>query len=265
MEDAQLVIYIVTGIAVTAAIILLVLYLGMRARKKYIAQQGQLEKIKAEKNQEILKAVIRTVEKERMRIARDLHDSVGASLSMIKFELSARAHDTGLQHETEENDILERIDHVVSDIRATCFHLYPANLEKYGLNAMLEDTVRTWKNQESVAISYSNSCPESAYGNIPDLKLNLFRVFGEALNNVMKHSSCSRLQVNVSRPDAKHVAIVITHDGEPFTNEDANQRSGKGLGLSSISSRLGLIGGTIEYAGAGKEQSVNIIAPFVYD
>ena len=262
MEESQLVTYIVTGVAIAVFITLFVLYLSVSERKRYLTQQNRIEKMEAEKKQEVLKAVIRTVESERMRIARDLHDSVGASLSMIKLEMSARAHLLGAGGEDAEThgDVLERIDDVVTAIRAACFQLYPTSLSQYGLNAMLEQTVIRWKDSVGIKTSFKSEIPEQRFPE-GDFRLNLFRVFEEVMNNIVKHGKCLSVNVRLAPGPGETFSITISHDGLPFDNRQALASLGTGIGLTSIASRLDLIKGSIQYSSGKEAQSVVINAP----
>lgn len=262
MEEKQLVISIISGVAVTIVITLLVLYLSVRERKRYLRQQDRLGKMEAEKEQDLLKAVMRTAEYERMRIARDLHDSVGSTVSMIRMDLERRFR--GRLQEPEEEpftETLESLDGVVESIRTVCFQLYPIRLSQYGFNSILEFTVSNWRESAKLAVTYSNQLPEERYGTSMDFKLNLFRVFEEVLNNIVKHGKCKKLSIAVISVLEDTCLITIQHNGIPFDEKQAEERRDKGIGLSSIKNRLDLIRGSISYIPGGNIQTVLIKAP----
>lgn len=265
MEEKQLVIAIISGVAVTIFITLFVLFLSVRERKRYLTQQDRLDKLHAEKEQDTLKSVMRTVENERMRIARDLHDSVGSTLSMIRLELEARLLvNSGNPKDNPYRETLGKIDDVVSTIRSVCFQLYPTHLSNYGFNGVLDMTLTKWKESAKLAITYSNQVSEERYGPSMDFKLNLFRVFEEVLNNIVKHGRCTRASITVTPALGNTCLITILHNGLPFDEKQAIERRHAGIGLFSITSRLDLIRGSISYVPGENLQTVLIKAPITY-
>src|SRR5688572_16450104 len=92
MEKEQDIIEIVLlGTFLMLTVSITVIYFVTLHRKKYLIQQNKLQQLEHEKQQELLKAVIRAQESERNRLATSIHDSIGAELSMLQLNLSKYA------------------------------------------------------------------------------------------------------------------------------------------------------------------------------
>src|SRR5688500_3041943 len=245
MEEGQIGIAIVAGSAITLVIVVFVLYLGVKERKKYLQQQNELERLENEKQQEVLRAVIRTEGKERRRISRDLHDSVGHKLSMMRLELSRKSQMAVAEADSDMASVQSGIEEVLDLIRSACFRLFPGSLEKYGLTAVIEQTLSGWRDT-GISTSFSGDLPDLYFGS-PEARLHIFRGVQEVINNIMKHARCTRLGITISKESSDVILIEVAHNGSPFSDADAAASGNKGIGLSSIRSRLDLVKGSISY------------------
>ncbi len=186
-------------------------------------------------------------EDERKRIARELHDSVGQSLAAMKFKLEStldqvRLGETGTSIESLEA-LVPLLQHLSEEVRRIHTDLRPSLLDDLGIVLTISWFCREFESLFSdIRIEKVISIEEEE---VPDrLKIVIFRVLQEALNNVAKHSETKLARVSLRRTDG-NIELVIRDEGQGFDLE--KQRSEKGLsagfGLTNMKERTELSGG----------------------
>lgn len=185
-------------------------------------------------------------ELERKRIAADLHDGLGQSLSALKFyvegvrELVAQ----GSQQEAGEalGQIVSKIKAAVDEVRRTTMDLRPATLDDLGVIATFSWFCREYQQVfQQIKVKQTVNVKES---DIPlSLKTTLFRILQEALNNVAKHADASRVQVTLAEVEGR-VELELRDNGKGFDLAVAGKSGKSGLGLTSMKDRALLSGGT---------------------
>lgn len=178
------------------------------------------------------------VEKERRRIAVDLHDHLGQSLAMARIKLSGMKNEP-LPQKTIE-DVVETEKYVIDAIknsRTLTYELSPPVLFELGLPAAIN-----WK-LEQLNSKYNLDTNLEVEDDVPeigeDLLILLFRSVGELLNNVIKHSQASSVSVKVNYK-GKYINISVTDNGKGFETKEIDTKYYKsaGIGLFSIRERL---------------------------
>jgi signal transduction histidine kinase len=248
-EKNQIIFSLVIGTFLMLLLTLAVIYFVTLHRKKYLLQQNRLQKIEHEKQQEMLFEIIKAQEEERNRIARNLHDGVGISISMIQLNMTRHAATIKKKGENMEgfNRELKNLEDVYTEISRICHNLYPISLEKMGLSGTMREILEKVKNS-SPGFTLTYSVEENELEMSMENKLNVFRIFQELLNNIIKYANCTLLTITVSQAESV-LNIEFTHNGAKFDNTTAEQkmREGKGLGLTSMRNRATLMKGKIDY------------------
>ncbi|MGB5728792.1 MAG: sensor histidine kinase, partial [Thiogranum sp.] len=182
-------------------------------------------------------------EAERKRIALELHDGIGQSLSAIKFgvesALQACGENTPQQNGQYLQSVVDKLRDAINEVRSISMGLRPSMLDDLGLVATLG-----WFCREFQCL-YPAIRIEKRVGleefEIPDiLKIVVFRIVQEALNNIGKHAGASAVSVELART-AGTLKLRIEDDGRGISSEDF--RVAKGLGLSSMKERAKLSSG----------------------
>jgi len=203
-------------------------------------------------------------EKERRRIATDLHDDLGQSLAMARIKLS------GLKSENLEQRILDdllemekHITHAIKGSRTLTYELSPPVLYEFGLAAAIN-----WK-LEQLAAKYGLEAQMEVGEGIPQLSENhlimLFRSVSELLNNIVKHARAKKVSVTVAM-DGKCMNILVSDDGEGFNTADLELKSKTtgSIGLFSIKERLDYFDGTMTIDTAnGKGTKIYLSIPVI--
>lgn len=206
---------------------------------------AELEKANRELRQ-IPSILIAVQEEERKRLASELHDSIGQTLAAIKFwvEMALQYRNEG--KESTAFDQLEKfvptLQRSIEETRNIYMGLRPSMLDNMGLLATLE-----WFRQECMRFFPQRHIElqvQIAEKDIPEnLKISIFRIVQEALNNVAKHSNAEWVDISLSK-DANGVRLVIADDGIGMQRESMVQScASTGLGFTSMRERAELTGG----------------------
>jgi signal transduction histidine kinase len=190
--------------------------------------------VEKEKEIKVLEAMIQGEEKERSRLAKELHDGIGGILSASKMHLSIfknRSDDPELQKS------LSLIDTASSEVRNIAHNLAPEMLAKYGIDKALEAFCERVSNPQLQVLYYR-------YGELPSLELNfqmaVYRIVQELINNAMKHSEGDQAVVQMNIHDqAMHIAVE--DNGKGLSTENS-----QGIGLMNLKSRVAAMNGVME-------------------
>ena len=195
------------------------------------------------------RAVVRIQEEERRRIARDLHDGLGQSLTALKLSLeAARPADGSLAAQLGTcGDALDELRRVVHDLR-------PPDLAAGGVEDALRAVTERFEVGSGIPVSFRvrlAAQPEE------ELAVVLLRVLQEALTNVGRHAGASEVGVALEGT-AERLELTVTDDGRGFDADEA----GGGAGLPGIRERVGFCGGSVEVrSGAGRGTRLTVRLP----
>jgi PAS domain S-box-containing protein len=180
---------------------------------------------------------------ERMRIARDLHDSVTQALYAInlyggasRLALSAGKIDMASQNLDEMQSMAQE---AMVDLRVLVYELRPPVLEEIGLAAALKNRLDAVEARAGIQTELQ---VEGDSVLAPEVETELFRVAQEALTNILKHAQATRVQVHL-RFEEGLVHLAIRDNGLGFQPQDPE--AGMGMGINNLKERVQSIGGTV--------------------
>jgi two-component system NarL family sensor kinase len=229
---------IVIGISLFIITILSLLYNRYRIRQK-IRYQEQVNR----QQHELINAVITTQDKERKRIAQDIHDRLGSTLSSAKLRISDIEDDDKMtDHQRERlNSTMLLLDEAVIELRELAQNIMPATLSKLGLVSAIRNRLENLSAISGLDIVFNADGFESR---LPEeMEINLYQVLLELVNNVIKHAHAKHLTVQLIK-HSKYINITVEDDGTGFDKKlQAQHRTG--LGLSNIASRIEYLGGVV--------------------
>jgi PAS domain S-box-containing protein len=208
-----------------------------------IAQDITERKLAEEALSTVSQKLIEAQEKERTRIAMELHDDVGQRLSLLAVHLDrlkqnrpTSAAELGLQVE----EVRKQIEDLASDVQALSHQLHSPKLDYLGLAAAAASFCRELSDRHGVEIDFRS---ENIRQGLPrEISLSLFRVLQEALQNAIKHSGSPQLQVSL-KGGANEIELTVHDSGVGF--EPGEAIKGRGLGLTSMQQRLKLVDGKL--------------------
>ena len=216
-------------------------------KKQLIAKQQadlleqNMEKMKQDQHISIFGAMLEGQEQERKRLAIDLHDGLGGSLSSIKLKLSKTLQNiNGKAVSTELPAIVNQLDSSIDELRRIARNMMPETLLKYGLAAALRDFCKGLEN-DAVKITFQ------AYGlrnDIPQtVQIMVYRIVQELVTNALKHAKASHILAQCLQ-DGRQLSITVEDDGLGLDAKSVVPVSG--MGLSNVRNRVAYLGGKLD-------------------
>jgi len=197
-------------------------------------------------------------EQEREAIAREIHDDVGSTLTAVKFELAwLKSEVKHLPRASEKlREVDQLVDAVILSSSRIMHNLRPGILDE-GIVASLEWQARAFERRMAIPCSFHASHDDIALGG--EQAIALFRVCQEALNNVAKHASASRVDIRLDA-DGHSLLLEIADDGKGIGGSDLGKRTC--FGLRGMRERAHSLGGTIDIASEpGRGTTISVTAP----
>lgn len=211
-------------------------------QRRVIRHQQEIKTINDQKQQELLFASMKGEEEERVRIAADLHDDVGITLSSVRNYFLAAMDD-----EQNNKEIVKEatglLDESIDKVRSISHQLMPASLQQFGLTeALLSFAKNITKSKSLKMVISGKSLPRSS----ENVELAAFRVIQELTNNLIRHAHSKTVNIH-SEVTTDFMVINMHHDGEGLTDEHFQELVNKkgAIGLKNITSRLKTINATI--------------------
>lgn len=233
--------------------VVLILITGGAVFLTHVRQKQQLAAQKAELVK--VHAAMKAEEKERARIARNLHDGAGSILSGVKLYLgSLGSQYTDLATSTAYRDTLGLLNDAVAEIRETSHNLMPKTLHQEGLHTAIRDYCHKIGRSEALTVGFQSIGEPARFET--DFELMVFRTVQELLNNVIKHAEASQVIVQLTfRPG--WFCMTVEDDGKGFGEEG----SGDGIGMFAIRDRVEAFRGTMEVESSPEGTSITLEFP----
>jgi len=194
------------------------------------------------KQNEIKRALFFGEEKERKRVAQDLHDGMGSLLSTLK--LNAESIDLSSKKlEKKEaiayQNVLEMIDKACTELRNISHNLMPSSLEHFGLKITLESLIERINSNGGTHFSFQIFNLEEKID--AQLEINIYRIILELVNNIIKHAKAKKASIQLIFEN-QLIMLITEDDGIGFNY--SNQKV-PGTGLLNIKSRTESMNGKI--------------------
>jgi signal transduction histidine kinase len=227
------------------------LALTVEALEREIAERKRTEQALRDSQKALRTLSLKIVdaqENERRQVAKELHDSIGASLAAIKYAVEGR-----LMHMPEAppddtislEKVVAHLNDTIREVRRISSSLRPSMLDDLGLLSTIEWYCRN--SGEMYADTRLEARLEADEADIPDpLKIIIYRVLQEAVNNALKHGEATAVQVSLEAlPDG--IRLCVTDDGRGFDPQTAgkDRDAMTGFGLEGMRDRAAMAGGRL--------------------
>lgn len=221
-------------------------------------EQGQE---KEEQLQALASQLVLIEERERRRIATDLHDHIGQILAILTIKLEGlRKSYPGSARILDE--ISDYIGQMIRYVRWLVFELSPPILYLLGLEAAVEWLGEQTQEQHGIKVTFSDDGQPKPVGD--ETRILLFRAIRELLTNIVRHARAENVSISIKK-DGDYIRIDITDDGVGFDVSELYPRPGKagaGFGLLNICERLAHFGGHFDVKSApGRGSRFTLIVP----
>lgn len=245
LERNRLFIGLLIGVSIPLLICCILVYLLYRNKKKLLIQQRHihtldLERVEHAHRNSLLSALLEGQEKERERLARDLHDGLGGILSSIKMNLSRIS--ATMPADTSQRrglaGVANNLDDAVEELRGIAHSMMPSMLVNYGLVEALREYCDKLKQAGCLiffqAFRFENSMEKAR-------QLLLYRIAQELVNNSVKHAHPKEILVQLQQNDTT-ITLTVEDDGVGFDTDQPYA----GAGLRNVAMRVDLLRGTLE-------------------
>ncbi|MBF02055.1 MAG: two-component sensor histidine kinase [Flavobacterium sp.] len=246
INDRELVLAIVYTFIAFILLTVSILVFFYYSRKKIIQKEIEKKDLEITYQKEMLNAAILTQEKERKRIARDLHDDISSKINIISLNshfLTAPSLSEIEIHEITSN-IIEVSAKVLESTRRISHDLLPPIFEEFGIHVAIEELCCNYTKSKELIINYKNEYQQEIFNEIETKNhLHLFRIIQELVNNSIKHGHASKIDIVLEKKKNKRI-LKYTDNGKGFDLENSTAK--KGLGMKNIESRVEFLNGNFK-------------------
>ena len=238
----------VAAVAIVGCLSALVSYVRLKRRRdRQLALGGML---------------IRAQERERSRIASEIHDDFSQRLALMALELENAEEAIGVSPDDavrQVRNILSSASAIGADLHTLSRRLHSSTLERLGLVIGVTALCTEFSVQQGIEIDlHTDDVPRSVH---PDVALCLFRIVQEGLRNLKKHSGATKAQVRLGRTGDK-LFVSVSDEGIGFDVHDLGKK--EGLGIRSMEERASLLDGRFEvHSKPGKGTRIEASVPIV--
>lgn len=185
-------------------------------------------------------AVLRTEERSRADFSRELHDGLGPLLSSAKMSLSALSTEKGGDSRALIDNTMYVIDEAIRSLREISNNLSPHVLNNFGLARGIQNFIDKSCAMHSTAIEFKTNLRTERFDS--NIEVILYRVVCELINNSLKHSGCSRIELALILC-GDVLQLDFSDNGRGFSPREMMDC---GMGLSNINSRIGSLNGSFD-------------------
>lgn len=203
---------------ITAAIISLLLYFLFQSRKRQAMQIG------------FTRDLLTSQEKERKRIAKELHDSVGQQLTLIKKK----------SQKQDQEEITHLTNKILEEVRSISRGLYPPNLKLFGLTGSIEQLLYDIDEQTNLFCSVDLEDVDAYFDE--EQTLNIYRFIQESVSNILKHANATAVSVFLEK-SKEQVVVTVSDNGDGFEVQDKIPQNS--LGIKTLKERILALGGSL--------------------
>ncbi len=223
------------------SILFIVVYRNTKQRQKI--QQNTINNLLQEQEIGQLKARMEGENKERKRIAQELHDGICNMISAARMHLDNSLKEQPDNNSKEHARGLRLLDEAYEELRLTSHNMFPEKLLKYGLEEALEQYCNKISNPPSLTVYYQALGKSKDI--LPETALSVYRIVQEAVHNSIKHGKANEIIVQTIFEESGEVSLTIEDNGKGLKKNDGKNTE-TGIGMDSLQQRLRSLGGTID-------------------
>ena len=265
LKQNRIYLWVIVGILIAALLIGYLFYRNLREKKKvrdreFEIQQQKLDKVLKAQELAGIDAMIEGQEKERQRIANDLHDNLGSLLATIRLHFqNLKVKKDRLKE--EEDRIMKQTDDLIDEAYQqvrTIAHAKNAGVPaKEGLVPAVKNFARKVSASDKIVIEVVDQEMSDRLEN--SMEIAIFRIIQELITNIIKHSGATEAAIYLTDHSAS-INILVEDNGRGFDPEKIQPK--EGMGLNSIRKRVEYMEGEMDVdAAEGKGTTINIHIP----
>lgn len=209
--------------------------------ERKIAEQKvlEIENLKSIHEKKLRDAIFLTKEREQKRIAQELHDDIGSSLTVVKFGI----HQLDIS-DVKKSNLNSSLTSIIKKVRNLSNELSPSVLEEFGLINALKNLINNISESTSLTASFDSNIKELV-GFSMETEISIYRIVQELLTNILKYANADLVSIGFYI-DKEKMNLTIQDDGNGFIPKK-NDYKNNSLGLMNIESRVEYINASITY------------------
>ncbi|MCR9171453.1 MAG: sensor histidine kinase [bacterium] len=254
-ESQFVLVFVVSSLTILLILILVILFV-VAYQKRVATQRLKLDTIERDHQKQLLQATLTVQERERKRIASDLHDDIGSLLSALK--LNVQFLEDSEQNERQKEFLTKtriKLESGIEQVRRISHDMYPPELQKLGLWASIKELFANIEESKKVHTSIHGIPTDFRFDIVQELAV--YRVLQELVTNSLRHSKADTLKLTIQ--NSKESVIIQYSDNGTGMNESQLKT---GLGIMNMRSRIEAIYGTIAFESSkGIGTQTTIILP----
>jgi signal transduction histidine kinase len=217
-------------------------------QKKMLANKALLINKEKDHQKKLLDATLEIGERERRKIAANLHDDIGINLNVLKINLSRLQRPNSTKEDREDIFVQSKeiIDGSIDTVRTIYNDILPPTLMNLGFIKGLREICRQLNVSGTCEVKFDPSIPDIDFDK--NTQLQLYRIVKEVLNNTIRHAKPSFIEINIENTE-NNLLVIILHNGISITTEKIKKlaETSTGIGLKSILTRTELINAAIDF------------------
>ena len=210
----------------------------------------------------IIQSVIEGEDRERKRIAHELHDGLGQYLVAASMNLQSAKTDIeklNKKRQTQFETGISLLKSALSETRSIAYNLMPKAISDYGLIPALENLINDFRKSTNIKFRFTHNCDQLQLNN--QAEINIFRILQETITNAIRHAECTKVDITLHLRN-ETLTIEIQDNGIGAQLDDQDEQ--KGLGLRSIKTRVSSLKGSLNIdSDPGKGMQTTITIPQV--
>lgn len=230
-QKKQTLLSLLIGTIIIAALLLFAFY--QRNKKKQALAKADAQKA-------LVNSILETEEKERSRIAKDLHDGIVQDLTAIKLQLQSFTDVAPKALQNQLSSLLQHVDTTSKEVREISYQMMPVTLRELGLVKAINELLNRSLSNKNIqfefdAIGIENRLAEK-------IETTVYRICQELINNTIKHSQATSVSLLLQ---LRNKSLQVTYEDNGIGFDTATVK--KGIGLNSLNSRVEMINGKLEF------------------
>jgi signal transduction histidine kinase len=257
-ESGKLGFIIIGGVLLMFFMAVTLLLFFYFSKKKIIQKELEKKNIELQHNKELFQATLEVQEKERKRIAQDLHDEISSKLNVVSLNCHFLTMDNIEKEKQAEiiDTIIDLSGKALENSRRIAHNLFPPVFDKLGLNSGVEELCKEFNTLNNVAVNYESKIIFDDASK--ERHIHVFRIIQELLNNSVRHGKASTINILFDIVDGLNTC-VYNDNGIGFTTDSPDYKNG--LGMNNIESRIGFLKGSL-HIDSKVNRGTNVIFSF---
>ena len=231
-------------VAILAGIIFLVIIGFLFYQWNQLLNRQKLNSEMLKQKEIRIKAIVEAQEEEQVRIAKDLHDGVGQLLTGLKLAWQNIISELNTSDDSVTDKMVSSskvLDEAANEVRNISHQMMPRTLSESGLIAAIEDMLNSTLKLSSIHYDFEHSNISKRFSK--EIEITIFRVTQELVNNILKHSGATTLNIQLFK-NKDQLVLFVEDNGKGFEFDELKQR---GFGLMNIITRVKLVNGDVNY------------------